>query len=113
MPAGASGNGDERGLQASNGTWVVPAGAIVHPGAKPLLAQAHVLRRLPNILEVWEDFRNAETPVSQADALLQFANAMTRLGWDYYGELDDPADDAPIPDGSGPPVSLPSQGDQA
>lgn len=88
-------------LVAADGTWLISAdagyaGLEVHPAAANLLAKAHVVARLRGLFADWEQFYEAETPVTQASALLQFSNALTHLRWAFNGDLDQPHDDQPV-----------------
>ncbi|WP_155992896.1 hypothetical protein [Nocardioides sp. URHA0020] len=82
-------------LVAADGTWVISSETgygtpEIDPAARELIAKAHILERLPGLIESWEQFRDASTPVHQADCLLTFANDMTHLIWDFTGQLDNP-----------------------
>ncbi|MGZ4556156.1 MAG: hypothetical protein ACXVXZ_10510 [Mycobacteriaceae bacterium] len=59
---------------------------------RDLVERAWVLEQLPYVLEMWDLFRESPTPVAQADFLLQFANALTHLRWDFTGEFEEPPD---------------------
>lgn len=80
-------------LIADDGTWVVSSedgygSPDVHPAARELLAKAWTLEQVPELLRLFGDFREATTPVAQADALLQFSNALYHFAVDLTGDTE-------------------------
>jgi len=95
-PAGGDAEPTSRGLVlvAEDGTVLALAGDYLRlpdldPGVLELLARAGALEQVPELTELWTRFREATTPVTTADATLQFANAFYHFTTDVSGELEE------------------------
>ena len=68
-----------------------PSPAELDPQPNSTDREQAALSRLPTLFELWDDYYQAATPVTQADCLLAFSNAMCHLRWAYEGDLDNTA----------------------